>query len=138
EMVEGFYREIRAGAQLAVCTHVSNVFGYVLPIERIADLCSENRVPLIIDASQSAGTIPVDWMRLRPAYIAMPGHKALMGPQGTGILICSNTAEPIIEGGTGSNSFSFEMPGELPDRLEAGTHNMPGIAGLNASMEYNL
>ena len=121
-----------------ICTHVSNVFGAVQPIEQVAALCRERGVPLIVDASQSAGVLPLDMTALGAAFIAMPGHKGLYGPQGTGVLLCCGRAEtaPLIEGGTGSVSIQQEMPDFLPDRLEAGTHNVPGIAGLLAGVRF--
>jgi selenocysteine lyase/cysteine desulfurase len=122
-------------AKAAVCTYVSNVFGFIFPIERIAALCRAAGVPLVIDASQGAGSLPIDLAALRAAYIAMPGHKGLLGPQGTGLLLCRKGTDPILYGGTGSSSASQDMPDFLPDRLEAGTHNIPGIAGLLAGIE---
>lgn len=119
-----------------ICTHVSNVFGYILPIEQIAELCRQHNVPLIVDASQGAGVLPLSLRRSGAAFIAMPGHKGLYGPQGTGILLCADGAEPLLQGGTGSNSLEQEMPKFLPDRLEAGTHNVCGIAGLEAGLRF--
>ena len=121
-----------------VCTHVSNVFGYVLPVEEIARLCKAKKVPFILDASQSAGVLPVHMDQLGAAFIAMPGHKGLYGPQGTGLLLCAADREthPLLEGGTGSLSARQDMPDFLPDRLEAGTHNIPGIAGLLEGLRY--
>ncbi|MGI5978649.1 MAG: aminotransferase class V-fold PLP-dependent enzyme [Oscillospiraceae bacterium] len=133
--VEAF-RMALPGAKCAVCTHVSNVFGFILPIEKIAALCREAGVPLIIDASQSAGTLPLDFSALGAAFIAMPGHKGLLGPQGTGVLLCASPGEPILCGGTGSNSAMSGMPDFLPDRLEAGTHNVAGIAGLYEGVKF--
>ncbi len=120
----------------AVCTHVSNVFGFVLPIGEIAALCRRRGIPLIVDASQSAGILPVDFQEWGAAFVAMPGHKGLYGPQGTGLLLCDHDAVPLMEGGTGSQSRPVEMPDYLPDRLEAGTHNMPGIAGLLEGIRF--
>lgn len=125
-------------AELVVCTMVSNVFGFILPIRDIAALCRKKRVPLIVDASQAAGVLDVDFTTLGAAFVAMPGHKGLFGPQGTGLLLCGQQGEPLISGGSGSDSLLQEMPDYLPDRLEAGTHNVPGIAGLNAGMQYVL
>ncbi len=127
---------LRQHPKAAVCTHVSNVFGYILPIEQIATLCRKYEVPLIVDAAQSAGTLPVSLKNLGAAFIAMPGHKGLLGPQGTGLLLCGRAGEPVMFGGTGSNSRDQAMPDFLPDRLEAGTLNVPGIAGLDAGMRY--
>ena len=130
------FREKIPGAKAVVCTHVSNVFGFVLPIYEIAALCRNAGVPLIVDASQSAGLIEVDMAELGAEFICMPGHKGLMGPQGTGVLLCRESGRPLMAGGTGSESRSQTMPEFLPDRLEAGTHNIPGIAGLMAGAEY--
>lgn len=124
------FRRLLPRAEAAVCTHVSNVFGFVLPIGEIAALCREAGVPLIVDASQSAGVLPIDFSALGCAFLACPGHKGLMGPQGTGLLLCGREGEPLLYGGTGSQSALQTMPDFLPDRLEAGTHNIPGIAGL--------
>ena len=134
-MLAAFEKQL-PGMQLAVCTHVSNVFGFILPIEEIAMLCRKQGVPLIVDASQSAGILPVDYERLGAAFIAMPGHKGLFGPQGTGILICSQPGRPLFSGGSGSDSIPQQMPDYLPDRLEAGTHNVCGIAGLREGIRY--
>lgn len=134
--VEAFRRAL-PGASAAVCCHVSNVFGYVLPLEEIAALCRAEGVPLIVDASQSAGVLPLDMEVLGCAFLAMPGHKGLLGPQGTGVLLCADErVDPLLEGGTGSDSENAAMPPFLPDRLEAGTHNMPGIAGLLAGVRW--
>jgi selenocysteine lyase/cysteine desulfurase len=112
------------------------VFGYRLPVEEIAALCAERGVPFVLDASQSAGCLPISARQLDAAFVAMPGHKGLMGPQGTGILICRHAAQPLLEGGTGSQSALAEMPDFLPDRLEAGTLNVPGICGLRAGLRF--
>ena len=123
-------------AEVVVCTHVSNVFGYILPIKELAALCLKRGIPLIIDASQSAGVLDLDFSALGADFVAMPGHKGLMGPQGTGVLLCKNDAFPLLYGGSGSASNSQSMPDFLPDRLEAGTHNVCGIAGLLAGVRY--
>ena len=135
-VLEDFRRELDRGVDLAVCTHVSNVFGFILPVGDIAALCRERKVPLIIDASQSAGCIPLDFQALGAAFIAMPGHKGLYGPQGTGLLLCGADPVPLLEGGTGSESRRQSMPEFLPDRLEAGTHNIAGIAGLLEGLRF--
>jgi len=135
--IRAFDEAVTADTKLVVCNHVSNVFGFILPIEAIADMCKERGVPFILDASQSAGVCPIDAEDLGADFIAMPGHKGLYGPQGTGILICKDRpAYTIIEGGTGSDTHSFRMPEILPDRLEAGTHNMPGISGLLEGIRF--
>ena len=129
-------RESIRWAQVVICTHVSNVFGYILPIESLATLCADAGIPLIIDASQSAGALDIDFAALGAEFIAMPGHKGLLGPQGTGVLLCKNDAFPLLYGGSGSESRLQTMPDYLPDRLEAGTHNVCGIAGLLAGVQY--
>jgi selenocysteine lyase/cysteine desulfurase len=133
--VFAFERKLR-DADVVICNHVSNVFGYILPVQRIARLCDERGIPFILDASQSAGVIDIDLAQLCARFIAMPGHKGLYGPQGTGLLLCAETPVGIMQGGTGSNSLSRDMPDFLPDALEAGTHNMPGIIGLMQGMEF--
>lgn len=125
-------------ADVCVCTHVSNVFGFILPVEELAAACRDRGVPLIIDASQSAGALKLDFQSLGADFVAMPGHKGLMGPQGTGVLLCKNEAKPLLYGGSGSQSRLEDMPPFLPDRLEAGTHNVCGIAGLSAALDYIL
>lgn len=130
------FRRALPGAKAAVCAMVSNVFGYLLPVREIAELCAAAGVPLIVDASQAAGCVAFDAAALGAAFVAMPGHKGLLGPQGTGILLCFAQPKPLLCGGTGSQSVLQDMPEELPDRLEAGTHNVPGIAGLLAGIRY--
>jgi len=113
------------------------VFGFILPVEEIASMCADKGIPFILDASQSAGVLPVSLSALHAAYIAMPGHKGLYGPQGTGLLLCGEDApKPLLYGGTGSASMLQTMPEVLPDRLEAGTHNICGVAGLLEGMRY--
>ena len=120
----------------AVFTHVSNVFGYILPVRELGELCRRYGVPFIVDAAQSAGSIPIDLETLGADFIAMPGHKGLLGPQGIGLLLCARTPEPLLYGGTGGDSMNRQMPSELPDRAEAGTANVPGAAGLTAGLRY--
>ena len=138
EVTAAFERLVVPGTDAVICNHVSNVFGFVQPVEEVAAICRSREVPLIIDASQSAGVLPLDMTALKAAFIAMPGHKGLYGPQGTGALLCGPgvPVSTLMEGGTGSLSLQQEMPDFLPDRLEAGTHNMPGIAGLLAGIRF--
>lgn len=138
ELLRAFDRLVTPGTRAVVCSHVSNVFGWVLPVEDVAALCRRRGVPLVVDASQSAGVLPLSMGELGAAFAAMPGHKGLYGPQGTGVLLCGEDVRPrtLLEGGTGSLSLQQEMPEFLPDRLEAGTHNLPGIAGLLAGVRY--
>ena len=135
--LDAFARETAQGADAVICTHVSNVFGFILPVEDIAQMCARRGIPFVLDASQSAGVLPVDMQALRAAYVAMPGHKGLYGPQGTGLLLCGeDLPEPLLCGGTGSLSARQEMPDFLPDRLEAGTQNVCGAAGLTEGMRF--
>lgn len=137
---EVFYRRfeelLTPEVSAVVCNHISNVFGYILPVERVAALCRDRGVPLILDASQSAGCLSIRLDELGAAFIAMPGHKGLYGPQGTGLLLCNADTIPLLEGGTGSASALQDMPEFLPDRLEAGTHNIPGVAGLLEGIRF--
>lgn len=136
DTLEEFEAALRQGVDAAVFTHVSNVFGYILPVEQMAALCRGYGVPFIIDAAQSAGSLPVSLKALGADFIAMPGHKGLLGPQGTGILLCGRHPQPLLYGGTGSESIRQDMPDDTPERIEAGTLNVPGIAGLEAGLRY--
>ena len=136
DTLQQFSDGLKTGVDAAVFTHVSNVFGYILPVAEMAVLCRQHGVPFIIDAAQSAGSLPVSLEKLQADYIAMPGHKGLLGPQGTGLLLCAGDPVPLLYGGTGSESIRQDMPDYLPDRLEAGTVNVPGIAGLEAGLRY--
>lgn len=127
---------LKTGPAAAVFTHVSNVFGYILPVEQMAGLCRQYGVPFVVDGAQSAGMLPLDLQALGAEFIAAPGHKGLLGPMGTGLLLCGRLPEPFVMGGTGSYSKEQAMPDFLPDRGEAGTMNVPGIAGLAAGMRY--
>lgn len=141
EMLENFEASLKRNTGFAVCTHVSNAFGYILPVFEIDELCFRHGIPLIIDASQSAGSIDIKMNRLKATVcICAPGHKGLYGPQGTGILVCRDGRElaTIIEGGTGSMSNEKEQPKELPDKFESGTMNVPAIAGLSEGISYVL
>ena len=135
DTLESFEKALR-GADAAVFTHVSNVFGYILPVEEMARMCRDKQIPFVVDAAQSAGTLPVKLRHLGADFIAMPGHKGLLGPQGTGLLLCSQPGQPLLHGGTGSASKDPCMPPDLPERLEAGTLNVPGIAGLRAGLTW--
>lgn len=135
DTLEAFDRALK-GADAAVFTHVSNVFGYILPVGELAALCRQRGVPFILDAAQSAGTLRVDFSALGADFVAMPGHKGLLGLPGTGILLCGQRGEPLLYGGTGTQSIRQEMPEELPERLEAGTLNVPGYAALTQGLKY--
>ena len=136
DTLEAFENALKSGADAAVFTHVSNVFGYILPVYEMGALCRQYGVPFVLDAAQSAGMLPVDLSRLGADFVAMPGHKGLLGPQGTGLLLCAREPVPLLRGGTGSLSAEQTMPDFLPDIAEAGTLNVPGIAGRGAGIEH--
>jgi cysteine desulfurase family protein len=136
--VDSFRKSIRANTSLIVCTHASNVWGFRLPVERIAALCHEYRIPIAVDCAQSAGVLPIDMQDSGIDYLCIAGHKGLYGPMGTGMLITANGGElaTLVEGGTGTNSAEVQQPEAMPERMESGTQNMPGIAGLRAGIEF--
>lgn len=136
DTLEQFEAALKSGVDAAVFTHVSNAFGYILPVDEMAALCKKYRVPFVVDAAQSAGSLPVDFARWGADFVAVPGHKGLLGPQGIGLLLCARTPKPLLHGGTGSQSLQQTMPDFLPDGAEAGTLNVPGIAGLEAGLRY--
>ena len=138
DTIRSFRKALDRGAKCAVFTHASNVFGYLLPIRELAGECRRRGVPFVIDAAQSAGAVPIDFEELGADFIAMPGHKGLLGPMGTGLLLCGRLPRPLLMGGTGSDSESRHMPDFLPDRGEAGTANVPGFAGLEAGIRLVL
>ncbi|MEA5039427.1 MAG: aminotransferase class V-fold PLP-dependent enzyme [Clostridiaceae bacterium] len=134
-----FRDALREDTICIVCNHVSNVFGCIQPLMEIDSLCVDRGIPLIIDASQSAGVLPINVQDLKSvAFVCMPGHKSLFGPQGTGVLLCCNANKlySVAQGGTGSLSRSLTQPDFLPDMLESGTLNVHGIAGLLAGVRY--
>lgn len=139
-VVKAVRKALDEGTELFILNHVSNVFGAVCPLEEVGRLLSAAGVPLILDASQSAGILDIDVSRLPClAAVCMPGHKALYGPMGTGLLLALDdrlAARPLLAGGTGSLSESMLQPDFLPDAQESGTPNVPGIAGLAAGIRF--
>jgi cysteine desulfurase family protein len=125
------------GTCLAVVTHASNVTGVVLPLAAMAAVANDAGVPLVVDSSQTAGHVPFTLPQLHAAAVAMPGHKGLLGPSGTGLLYLAPgvEVEPLIRGGTGSLSELEYQPDFAPDRYESGTLNAMGIVGLGAAAE---
>ncbi len=123
-----------------ICTHVSNVSGDVMPIDILAQICRENKVPFILDSAQSAGILPIDMQKTPIDCLCFTGHKSLLGPSGTGgMVICSEFAEkvsPLLTGGTGSKSDDEVHPSLLPDKYEAGTQNIAGLIGLLAGIDH--
>ena len=136
--VNAFRSALRENTKLIICTHASNVWGIRLPVERIAALGHIYGIPIAVDCAQSAGVLPIDMADGKFDYLCVAGHKGLYGPMGTGMLITPDGSEldTIIEGGTGTNSISLDQPPTMPDRMESGTQNMTGIAGLRAGIEF--
>ena len=133
-------RAFRPNSRLVVVNHASNVIGTVQPIGDIAEIAHRHRCWLLVDAAQSLGAWPLDIQGID--LLAFTGHKALLGPQGTGGLFLGPGMEevlaPLIEGGTGSSSSQQRQPSFLPDKFEAGTPNTPGLAGLAAGVHFVL
>lgn len=131
-----FEAALRPRTALVISTHASNVTGAIQPVAAIGEAAQRHGVRFLIDGAQAAGHIPVDVQALRCSLYAFPGHKGLMGPQGTGGLYIapSVSLRSFREGGTGSSSESMLQPADLPESLESGTVNLPGIAGLRAGV----
>ena len=133
---------IEPSTKAVVMLHASNVCGTVLPAEKVGAVCRKHGLWFILDAAQTAGVLPLDMEALNIDALAFTGHKGLLGPQGTGGFLVRNglaaELEPLIAGGTGSVSHTEEIPDFLPDRFEAGTLNLPGIAGLHAALTWLL
>ncbi len=129
---------IKDNTKLVITTHVSNLTGTIFPIDKIGKICKEYEIKYLVDASQSAGVLDIDMKKFNIDFLAFPGHKGLLGPQGTGALLINSDIEisQLKEGGTGSESSSLYQPSFYPDKLEAGTPNLPGIAGLNSGLKY--
>jgi len=129
---------LRADTRLIVLSHCSNVTGTIQPIGEIGLIAGKAGVPLLVDAAQSAGLLPIDVHEMGIGLLAGSGHKALLGPQGTGFLYIAEGFDPapLQVGGTGSHSSDEEQPAGMPDRYESGTPNLPGIAGLKAGVEF--
>lgn len=131
---------VRPNTKAVIVSHASNVCGTVVPVEEIGDICRRHHIFFAVDTAQSAGTLPVDMRGSGIDFLAFTGHKGLLGPQGIGGFLISEELDsmmkPLIAGGTGSQSDSFDMPEKLPDKYESGTMNLPGIIGLHAALSY--
>lgn len=129
---------IKKNTKLIVCTLSSNVNGVIMPVREIGRIAREHGVLFLVDAAQGAGSIPVDVEEMNIDMLAFPGHKGLLGPQGTGGLYVADDVRlrSFMEGGTGSNSENIYQPEIMPDFLESGTLNTPGIVGLGAGVEF--
>lgn len=131
---------IKDNTKLIAIIHASNVTGTLIDIETIGKIAKNHGITYLVDASQSAGIYDIDVDKLNIDMLAMPGHKGLLGPQGTGVLYVNNKIRlhSQREGGTGSKSEEIIQPDLYPDKYESGTHNTPGIVGLGAGVEFLL
>lgn len=136
--IDSLEKAITASTKLLVATHGSNLTGAIIPIELLGEISKKHNLIFMVDASQTAGILPINMEKLNIDLLAFAGHKGLMGPQGTGALLINKNIElkPLITGGTGHYSERIEQPEELPERLESGTLNTPGIAGLLAGLQF--
>lgn len=135
---DDFERLLRPNTRAVVCTHASNLTGDMVDIGWVGAFCRAHGLLFILDASQTAGTFPIDMAAQNIGVVCFTGHKSLLGPQGTGGLCVGEGVDirPFAVGGTGVQSFSETQPEEYPTRLEAGTLNSHGIAGLGAALDY--
>ena len=135
---EEMEQKIRPETKLLVCNHASNVTGNVLDLSCIASFCQNHGLFLVVDASQSAGVVPIDMSDGTVTAVCFTGHKSLYGPGGTGGVCIRRDApvRPVLTGGDGVHAFDHDQPGGVPAILEAGTSNVAGIAGLRAGVAY--
>lgn len=133
---EGIEAAIRPETRAVICTHASNLTGNVVDLYRMGQIAKRNGLLFVVDASQTAGVLPIDIERMQIDVLCFTGHKSLMGPQGTGGLYVREEVEirPFKSGGTGVHSFLKKQPDDYPEHLEAGTLNGHGIAGLLAAV----
>jgi selenocysteine lyase/cysteine desulfurase len=131
---------IRPDTALIVINHASNVCGTIQPVAEVGAIAQERGIPLLVDAAQTAGCLPINVPSLCVDLLAFSGHKGLLGPQGTGGLYIRDglSLQPLKQGGTGSASSEEAQPELMPDRYESGTPNTPGLAGLGAALEFLL
>lgn len=131
-------KEIKPNTKAIICTHASNVTGNLVDISAIGAIASKHEIVFIVDASQTAGVFPIDVQEMNIDILCFTGHKALLGPQGTGGMYVKPglIVKPLITGGTGVQTYNKNHPAEMPTALEAGTLNGHGIAGLGAGVDY--
>jgi len=131
---------INKKTKLIIITYASNVSGTIMPVEEVGEIAAKNNLYYMLDTAQAAGVYDIDFKKLKVDFLAFTGHKALMGPTGTGGFAVSKKMaaemKPLIEGGTGSKSHLEQQPDFLPDKFESGTMNTMGISGLKAGVEY--
>ncbi len=138
--IDDIKKAIKKNTRLIAITHASNVTGTIMPIEQIGKLARENDILLLVDAAQTVGVYDIDVKSMNIDLLAFPGHKGLMGPQGTGVLYIKEGVDlrQMKEGGTGSKSESLLQPEIIPDRYESGTPNTPGIVAMGAGIKFIL
>lgn len=137
ETIKNFEKLIKQNTKLIICTHASNVLGTVLPIMQIGELAKKNNIMFCVDAAQTAGTLSIDVKTMGIDFLCVAAHKGIMAPMGTGILVaCKELDNTLVEGGTGTASLDLIQPKEMPERLESGTLNLPGILGISAGIDY--
>ena len=139
-VLEAMKKLLRENTKLVLCLHASNVCGTLLPIREIGAFCHRHGLRFFLDSAQTAGVFPIDMQECHIDAVAFTGHKSLLGPQGTGGIVLrealAQELTPLLAGGTGSMSHTEFMPDFLPDRLEPGTMNLPGLAGLHAALGF--
>lgn len=131
-------RLLRPSTKLLMLTHASNISGTVFPLKAASDFCREHNISLAVDAAQTAGHVPIDLRKTQIDALCVPSHKGLRGPNGIGAMILTpafaQKLDPLITGGTGSDSHTEVQPAYMPDRFESGTPNLPGVYGLHAAL----
>ena len=137
---EDFEAHIQENTRAIICTHASNLTGNLLDVERIGGIAKTHGLLFVVDASQTAGVMPVDVQKMQADVLCFTGHKGLLGPQGTGGLYVRPGVEipPLVSGGSGVQTYSRSHPARMPTALEAGTLNVHGLAGLNAAVRWLL
>ncbi len=135
--VRSFSRLINTNTKLVICTAASNVIGLKMPIKEIGMMCKQFGTSFCVDAAQLAGICDINMKECNIDYLCIAAHKGLYAPMGTGVLITKdNRLETIIEGGTGTASIILDQPNDLPEMLESGTINVPGIIGIGAGIDF--
>ena len=136
-VIASIFEKLRPNTKMLICAHASNICSSVLPLEQIGEHCRRKGIFFVVDAAQSAGHLPIDVERMQIDALCLPGHKGLLGPQGTGALLLGEniSADTLLEGGSGYNSLEGSMPKDPPERYEAGTLPTPAIAGLCAGIQ---
>ena len=135
--LESFRKQFRKNTRLCIVTAVSNVFGNILPLEKLSRIAHENGAFFLVDGAQGAGVVELNMKKQGIDCLCVPGHKGLLGPMGTGAILHNDSPfDTLLEGGTGTQSLSLEQPEAYPERLESGTLNVPGISGFREGVKY--